>query len=239
MMDGVTVYDGHDLEALSDLPRYQDWILSRFAPHLCGDVIEYGAGIGNIARMVRPQVSRLTLVEPALNLLPRLRERFADDPAVTVAGASIEEHAALQPEASYDAVMLVNVLEHVVDDGLVLRQFHRLLRPGGHLLLFVPALPALFSKMDKILGHHRRYRRVELSDAVQSAGLTVRRCHYLDAAGALAWWLVFTKGGSTCFDPTSAMVFDRAVVPVMRPLENLCRPPWGKNLVLVAQKTQS
>lgn len=239
MMDGVTVYDGHDLEALSDLPRYQDWILSRFAPHLRGEVIEYGAGIGNIARMVRPQVDRLTLVEPAQNLLPKLRQRFADDPGVTVAGACIEDHAAEQPEASFDAVMLVNVLEHVADDGLVLRQFHRLLRPGGHLLLFVPAMPALFSNMDTVLGHHRRYQRAELFDAAQSAGFTVRRCHYMDAVGALAWWLIFTKGGSTRFDPTSATVFDRVVVPIMRPLENLCPPPKGKNLVLVAQKTRS
>lgn len=231
-------YAGHDLEALADLPRYQDWILSRFHPHLRGDMVEYGAGIGNIAHMVRPWVDRLTLVEPAGNLLPRLRQRFAGDDRVAVAEASIEEHATAQPAETFDAVMLVNVLEHVADDAAVLRQFHRILRPDGRLLLFVPALPALYSDMDRLLGHHRRYRRAPLMAAIAAAGFTAERCHYLDAAGALAWWLVFTKGRRTRFDTNAAALFDRVVVPLTRPLERLCPPPWGKNLVLVARKTQ-
>jgi len=229
-------YDGHDLEALADLPRYQSWILSHFRRHLSGHVLEYGAGIGNVARMVRPWARRLTLVEPALNLLPKLSARFAGDADVEIRGATIEDHTAEQPDGSFDAVMLINVLEHVADDAAALRQFHRIVRRDGHLLLFVPAMPALYSKMDERLCHYRRYRKGELMAAVAAAGFQIKHCRYFDAVGALAWWLTFTLGGKVEFDPRLAGIFDSVVVPIMRPLETALPPPCGKNLILTACK---
>ncbi|WP_419947528.1 methyltransferase domain-containing protein [Candidatus Palauibacter sp.] len=58
-----------------------------------------------------------------------------------------------------DSVVSVNVLEHVEDDEEELALMRSLLRPGGHLCLWVPALSALYAPYDRALGHHRRYQR--------------------------------------------------------------------------------
>jgi SAM-dependent methyltransferase len=74
---------------------------------------------------------------------------------------------ALEP---FDAVLLLDVLEHVEKDLDAARAVRTLLRPGGLLLVTVPALPLLWSGHDVIFQHLRRYRRPELSHLLESAG---------------------------------------------------------------------
>ena len=73
--------------------------------------------------------------------------------------------------ASVDAVLALDVLEHLDDDSGGLREAVRLLRPGGLLLVTVPALPSLWGAQDVINHHRRRYTRKTLSGAFARAGL--------------------------------------------------------------------
>ena len=57
----------------------------------------------------------------------------------------------------FDAVLALDVLEHLDDDHFALRQLGTLVRPGGFVIISVPALPELFSDFDAIQGHRRRY----------------------------------------------------------------------------------
>ena len=77
-------YEGSDLEDLSNIPNYNDWIFDGFRSFVGGDVVEFGAGIGTMSRLIRSNAARLQLVEPSPNLAPRLAEVFADDDGVTV-----------------------------------------------------------------------------------------------------------------------------------------------------------
>jgi SAM-dependent methyltransferase len=70
-------------------------------------------------------------------------------------------------------VSFFDVLEHVDDDGALLRWTTSVLAPGGFLILTVPAHPFLFDEMDEIAHHRRRYRRGELREKLQAAGLEV------------------------------------------------------------------
>jgi SAM-dependent methyltransferase len=72
--------------------------------------------------------------------------------------------------ASFDLVAALDTLEHVADDGAALREFLRVLRPGGTLLLTVPAFPALWGNVDDLGHHFRRYRKRELVERVSGAG---------------------------------------------------------------------
>lgn len=82
------------------------------------------------------------------------------------------------PSASVDAVVLLNVLEHIEDDGAAMAQAARLLKPGGTAVIEVPAGPELFDVYDKYLHHFRRYRLPAVTALVERAGLrVVERSH--------------------------------------------------------------
>jgi SAM-dependent methyltransferase len=226
-------YAGGELEALSLLPNYHGWIMAAFAPYLRGQAVEIGAGIGTMSLQIRKHVNRLTAVEPAKNLLPRLAERLAETD-IGIAGASAEEFLRDAGTASLDSVVMINVLEHIEDDGRALAECRRALRPGSHLLLFVPALPALFSNLDRSFGHFRRYRRAELAGKLAAAGLAVDEVRYVDLLGAVAWWIVFRQLGQRHVSGAGARLYDRVVVPATRALERVLPVPFGKNLIAIA-----
>ena len=74
---------------------------------------------------------------------------------------------------SFDALVAMDVIEHLDADVTALQEFARVLKPGGHLIATVPAFPALWGPQDIVAHHRRRYRRKELLARVQHAGLQV------------------------------------------------------------------
>jgi SAM-dependent methyltransferase len=79
-------------------------------------------------------------------------------------------------DASFDAVVLGEVLEHVPEDGKAVAEVKRVLLPRGVLALSVPAHPRLYGPSDRWAGHVRRYGREGLIETVTAAGLGVERC---------------------------------------------------------------
>lgn len=77
------------------------------------------------------------------------------------------------PDQTFDALVLLNVLEHIEDDLAAARQLHRILRPGGIAVIEVPAGPDLYDVYDQELLHFRRYRMVDLLDMLRTAGLDI------------------------------------------------------------------
>lgn len=78
-------------------------------------------------------------------------------------------------EQTFDAVFALDLLEHLEDDGALLREFSRVLRDDGSLVLTVPAVKSLWSGHDVALAHWRRYARKELVGKVNSAGFQIRK----------------------------------------------------------------
>lgn len=93
----------------------------------------------------------------------------------------------------FDLILLADVLEHVEEDGATLKALGRCLAEGGNLLLTVPACPFLWSRHDELHRHYRRYRKAELRDLLEDAGLEIRLLHYYNfwffPVVALVRWL--------------------------------------------------
>lgn len=227
-------YIGDDLEALAAMRRYQDWIVESFLPAIKGRTVEYGAGLGTFSAQFLPHVDRLDLVEPSPTLIERLQFRFLGEKKVNIQEMSLESHVSTSHGASFDTAIMINVLEHIADDAGALAGIRRLLVPGGHLLIFVPALEWLFSDLDRLVGHYRRYRLKNLVELVQNAGFEVRCARYMDSLGILPWWLLNTICRSTSFNPRLVLLYDRIGVPLTRRIESIMTPPLGKNVILTA-----
>jgi SAM-dependent methyltransferase len=78
-------------------------------------------------------------------------------------------------EESFDLITCLDVIEHTPDDRVTLAELWRVCRPGGYLLLTVPAYPLLWSEHDVANHHHRRYTRASLRAAARGAGWTLER----------------------------------------------------------------
>ena len=78
-------------------------------------------------------------------------------------------------DASADAVTALDLLEHIPEDGAAVKEFARVLRPGGVLIVTVPAGAWLWSEHDEALDHHRRYRSRRLRELLLEAGLVIER----------------------------------------------------------------
>ena len=85
------------------------------------------------------------------------------------------------PDASFDLVTALGVIEHVQRDDRMLEEMRRVTRPGGHMLIMTSAHPWLWSVHDDRVHHVRRYRRAELSDRVRAAGWRIEQNSYLNA----------------------------------------------------------
>lgn len=83
-------------------------------------------------------------------------------------------------DASFDVVTAFDVIEHVPDDAVVLAEMFRVLRPGGTLMIMVPAFPFLWGRQDEISHHYRRYRRADLGERLRLAGCRIERLSYFN-----------------------------------------------------------
>jgi SAM-dependent methyltransferase len=230
---GPDHYPGKELEAMSSAEHYRRWIVEGFAPYWGREVAEVGAGIGSITRILleRP-VTRLVAFEPSSNMFPMLADAVKGEARASAVNGLF---GAEQAGQGFDSVAYINVLEHVEHEQAELAAAFAALKPGGHLLVFVPALAWLYSDFDREVGHFRRYTRPALERLVTDAGFEVAESRYFDIAGVLPWYLYFTLMGGS-MRRGSVTLYDRLVVPPMRRIEALVKPPLGKNVLLAARR---
>jgi SAM-dependent methyltransferase len=131
---------------------------------------------------------------------------------------------------------MVNVLVHIEDNDSALTELMQILKPGGHLLLFVPALQFLFSDIDELHGHYRRYHLKTLTDLLEQKEFQIRSRQYFDLASVLPWWLINTVSRKNAFDPNMVSFYDQFVITESRFLEKRISPPIGRNIIIVAEK---
>ncbi len=226
-----------ELAAMAQAKNYYAWLVERFKPQLKGAVVEHGSGTGLLsAALRRAGIGPLTLTEPDAALAEPLRAQFTADSAVRVVNQTLEAYVAETGEGIADAVISANVLEHVPDDAASLSAAYRLLKPGGHLCLYVPARPELFGSLDRAFHHHRRYRRPELRDKLTAAGFKVITLNYRNFINAPLWFIMGRVLCRSSLNLHSVKRFDRYVFPICRRLEDLIAPPYGSNLIALARK---
>ena len=84
------------------------------------------------------------------------------------------------PDASFDIVVILDVLEHIEDDAAGCNEIKRVLKPGGHAIIAVPAFMFLWGVTDVLSHHYRRYTRPRLLRCVRASGLRVEYATYFN-----------------------------------------------------------
>jgi len=222
-----------EFAALFEARNYREALIQEFGPSLTGDVLEIGAGIGQITSLLRelPQISRLLAIEPDPGFAARFRETH---PECELIEGTIEQAPA---GAAWDGILSINVLEHIQSDEAELARYAKSLSARrGELCLFVPARPEIYAPIDKDFGHFRRYTRPELARKLESAGFTVERLDYYNCVGYFAWWFNFCLLKKRGFEVSQVRAYDRMIFPAVHAFESsIMRPPFGQSLLAVAR----
>ncbi len=234
MIEEGFAYPGNELEAMTLAPNYYRGIHARFSPYLGTHTIEVGAGVGTFASLLAkdPAIERLTLIEPASNNFPALATRFRQGDRITVIRGYLTDCV---EDLRGDALVLVNVLEHIEEDEAFVRDARRVLDPSGRLLIFVPAMPSIYGPLDRALGHHRRYTREGLRGLLEGGGFRVRELYYMNLPGALSWFLASRVLRRRTITANEVRAFDRWIIPWVARLESVWKPPLGQSLLAVGE----
>lgn len=142
-------------------------------PPAAARILDVGPGSGINLPVLRGR-GPVTVLDTSRASLEHCRAAGAD---------AVVQGDAMRPPfapASFDLICALDVVEHLEHDREALAALRKLLRPGGHLLLSVPALPILWGRQDVLSGHCRRYRKRELEQRVQQAGFTIRKLSYFN-----------------------------------------------------------
>jgi SAM-dependent methyltransferase len=224
------------LDNLDEAKNYAAWIFAIAEPHLGSDVLEVGAGHGTFTELLSRRASRVVANDLSVRCTSILRHRFRRRSNVEILDGTVNEVASAGP---FDTALLINVLEHIDDDNAALADLYRLLQPGGNLILWVPAFPALYSEFDRKIGHFRRYRSKDLFRQLSNVGFDVHEIRYVNALGAVAWFVVarMLRKTPTARGPIS--VYDHYFVPVLRHVEQVVHPPFGQSLFVAASRPGS
>ncbi|NMC20428.1 MAG: methyltransferase domain-containing protein, partial [Thermogutta sp.] len=206
------------LEAVSRASTYNRWMVEQAAPFLGRRLLEAGAGIGNLSRLLARREA-LVLLDRDPEYVEILQARFAERDGVSVLKGDLNEaslYEALKAER-LDSIFSANVLEHLPDDEKVLKGFFEALQPGGRCVLVVPAGRRLFGTLDRALGHFRRYEGDELREKLEKAGFRVIHQRAFNRIGAAAWFVSGRILRRRRLSPDQMRWFDR-----LWPLFRLC-----------------
>ncbi|EKD52967.1 MAG: methyltransferase family protein [uncultured bacterium] len=230
-MDKAWTNDSHKiLVQASGLDRYNGWLVGNFSEYFGKAILEIGSGQGALSKLL-PSKSIVVLSDVVPEYLSGLKKLFTD-PVIKL---DIEKEAPAKLIGKMDTIFSSNVFEHIKDDQKAFKNCFRLLKSGGHLLLFVPARPEIYGRLDEEMGHYRRYVKSKLAAKAKDAGFNVLDCHYANLLGYFLWW---GRGmlSSAKSDSRFANFYDKFIVPLLY-LEKYVHPPFGQSLVLIAQKS--
>jgi glycosyltransferase involved in cell wall biosynthesis len=217
--DRIYVADEHGSEILARLnraPRFTKWMADTIRPYLGEQVLEIGAGIGNLTSNLVPRtvywasdinpyyLERLKTLRPTR---PYLHVQYTD--------ASTRETF---PAEQFDTVICLNVVEHLEDDVKALKNIRASLTKDGRAIILVPNGPGLYGSLDEVLGHFRRYTRDQLVEACARAGFRVEKVIKFNRIGAPGWWWNGRILKSKTFGFWQIKLLN-ALVPLVRPID--------------------
>ena len=223
------------LHALSAAPRFNSWMADTIRPFVGQRVLEIGSGIGNLTRALVRGRQRYVATDISAEHLTRLKSRFPQRPNLEVHHCDLTDASDFAPfQNSMDTVICLNVLEHIEDDALGLKNLYSILDHGGRALVLVPEGMSVFGTMDTALGHYRRYTESELKLKMEKAGFQVEQVVRFNRVSRPAWFVSGRIIKRTALDVNQMRLFDR-MVWLWRKIDPIL--PWKPTSIIgVARK---
>ena len=229
-------YIGSELDIFAHAVNWKSYWSGLIRKYIKGDVLEVGAGNGNNTELLcSKKNSRWVCLEPDNELANQLSSRIFDKEnaiKIEVINGTI---SSIEKMEQFDAIIYIDVLEHIEDDRDELNRASMLLKPGGYIIILAPAFQQLYSEFDKFIGHFRRYTKRTVKNIVP-ADIQIEKIMYLDTIGVLASLAnrLFLKQNNP--DLKQIKFWDRLIIPCSILADRLLFFSYGKSILTVLKK---
>lgn len=220
------------LESMSQAVWYNRWTLERFKSFLKGDILEVGCGIGNFTKTLL-KFGNIWSIDIDDAYIKHAKKHVQNK--AQIGFGNIEKGVYFFGKEQFDSIVCLNVLEHIKDDNKSLNNIYNLLKPGGHLILLVPAHPNLYGSIDKAIGHYRRYRKGKIVRLFEKNNFKIILLKKINFLGALGWWFSGKILRNKKVDEEKLKIFN-LFAPFALPIEEKVEPLIGTSFLAVVRK---
>lgn len=225
------------LEVISKAKKLNRWMFETIEPYCKGAVLEIGSGIGNISEFFVNKNNDISVSDLRENYRTILKSKF-NLPDTKVLDLDIVDldfdTKSKHLLNKFDSVFSLNVVEHIKDDDLAIKNMVKLLKPGGHLVILVPAHQALYNNFDVTLEHYKRYNKNTLTRLMENYGEVISS-FYFNAVGILGWW-VSGKLFKNKMIPEGEMKLYNTFVPIIKLADAVTFNRIGLSVICVIKK---
>lgn len=224
-----------ELEILEEAENYNKWIAESILFYVSSPLLEIGSGTGNITAYFLNK-KPLYVTDQDSDLLLHLKKRFSKEKNLFINKFDITQKCPSNLKLKFSSVFGVNVLEHIKDDVAALRNIRESLVKKGKIVLLVPAKRFAYTRLDKNLGHFRRYEKEELINKLETAGFRVNKIYYFNIVGLLSW-IIRDKieREKISLSPKQIAIFD-SIVPFLKKIESRINIPIGISFIVIGEK---
>ena len=236
MSDSGFTYVGSELELFAEAINWKKYWSSKIHPHIHGDVLEVGAGLGTNTPYLANRAKTWTSLEPDPALVSQMKadQGLIGHPHLQIVQGTLSD---LSPDQLFDTIVYIDVLEHIEDDVREFELASQHLRVGGRLVILAPAHQSLYSAFDQGVGHYRRYNAADFRSRFASRGMEVSQIFYLDSIGlavSLANRILLRQSLPT---KRQVLTWSRLLIPVSKIVDPLSGRRFGKTVVGIWQRT--
>lgn len=222
---------------LSERYNYNHWIYDNIQYFIGDNILEVGAGIGNITDFIifRKNLTVIDINQYYVDYL-NTKYSFRDKSNFSALNVDIQDiKSSPLADKTFDTIICMNILEHLKNDKDAVENMSALLQPEGRLIILVPALKTLYGSMDISFEHYRRYNKKELKLLIQEHNLEIVKFYYMNFLGLLGWFFNGRILKREELPENQTKLFDK-LVPFLGLAEKVIKPPLGQSLILIAQK---
>ncbi len=228
------------LEAFSQTLSFNNWLSKKIGIYVKGQILEIGSGIGNISAFLLKDHDHVSLSDLRPEYCNLLRNKFNNDPhlqAVYELDLSSENFNFQYSDLleKFDTVIALNVIEHIQNDSLAIRNAMSLLKNDAKLIILVPVGKWLYNSIDRELGHYKRYTKTEINELMKSAGLFITHSSYFNAAAILGWWFSGNILHEKILSPAKLKIYNQ-FIPLFKIADKLITPFTGISVISVGRK---
>ncbi|MBW6451250.1 MAG: class I SAM-dependent methyltransferase [DPANN group archaeon] len=192
----------------------------RFNLIFWGNVLDVGSGIGTYSKKLYSSVKgNLFLTDIDYKNLKKLENLFKNKKKVTIKKLDITSKKDIQSiKNKFDTIICLNVLEHIEDDLIALKNMSSLLSDTGQIILLVPAHNFLYNSLDIAMSHKRRYSKKSLKYLIHSTNLSIKCLFFYNFFSIFAWFINGNILKKRIVNKTAYSLFNK-LVPLLRLFE--------------------